>query len=117
MVRGMPRCVAQRPLPSMMMATWRGISFCGAFDMQRLSDLHDLGFLGLQGRVSLLDRVIGHLLDLVGLLLVLVFTHEMGFLESLQLFHSVSADVADSNARLFGILMRNLYEFLTTLLG
>ena len=47
---------------------------------------------------------------------MVVLAHEMCFLELFQLLHAVAAYVADSNARLFGILMGNLYEFLATLL-
>src|SRR5690606_39305721 len=71
--RGRPRAAAQRPLPSMISATWRGPSGSelGVWAAMRVilrqiapSDLHDLDFLGLQGLVDALDGGVGVLLDL-----------------------------------------------------
>src|SRR5512145_1268745 len=59
--RGMKRRLAQRPLPSMTIATWRGVlgSRC------KRSDREDLGFLGLHEAVDLGDHAVGQALHLV----------------------------------------------------
>src|SRR5690606_17555176 len=72
--RGRRRWVAQRPLPSMTIATWRGTReaagligigsenalFCSG---QAVSDRHDFLFLVRQQLVDLRDELVGELLD------------------------------------------------------
>src|SRR5512139_1532307 len=60
--RGMKRFLAQRPLPSITMATWRGMR--SAFT-EEMSDRHDLGFLGRGEAINLGDHAVGELLHLV----------------------------------------------------
>src|SRR3954471_4579941 len=55
---GRPRACAQRPLPSVMIAT------CRPSPSEATLDLEDLGFLVLQGVVELLDLVVRELLQL-----------------------------------------------------
>src|SRR5262249_51955446 len=60
-----PRCNAQRPLPSMMMATWRGRrsrSRPGVPVLATRSDLHDLVFFGLENLIDAFDVLLGGLL-------------------------------------------------------
>src|SRR5262245_58901237 len=72
---GSPRCWAQRPLPSVMMATYVAL-IAGESPPGRLlpakrarrarfrrSHFEDLGFLALQEGVELLDLVVGQLLQ------------------------------------------------------
>ena len=66
--------------------------------------------------VDLLDRVIRHLLGFVSFLLVLVLAHQVRLFERLELVHAVAAHVAHGNARLFGILVGDLDEFLAAVL-
>src|SRR5882672_12306100 len=81
--RGRPRAAAQRPLPSMMMATWCGTSGRAAVDDgaltsdmvvpdSPLSDGHDLFFFRRQQMVDLADGLIGRFLHLLGLAIMLV---------------------------------------------
>src|SRR6185369_3069175 len=73
---GMKRFFAQRPLPSMTMATWRGMATlestkrvrrrCGESDAgSGASNRHDLGFLGRDHPVDLGDGAVGQTLHLV----------------------------------------------------
>src|SRR6185436_5658971 len=89
MSRGTPRAFAQRPLPSMMIATCRGM-FPRAISASALrglgvrvgkrspdrrdrrSDFHDLCSLLLQQLVDLRDEAIRHLLHVAGLALGVV---------------------------------------------
>src|SRR3990172_5262852 len=65
-MRSRPRCFAQRPLPSMMTATWRGM---GSARMGRSCivgsplDLEDLLLLLVGLAVDLLHEVVGEVLD------------------------------------------------------
>src|SRR3954462_4514804 len=59
----LPCCCAQRPLPSVMIATWRAGT--------PASDFEDLGLFGLQRAVDLADLLVGQLLQrLLGAVLV-----------------------------------------------
>src|SRR5262249_39544284 len=78
--RGKPRAAAQRPLPSMMMATWRGTAkspICtlvsaSALDIQHPSHREDLLLFCGQHPIELRDRLVGRLLDLLGRALAIV---------------------------------------------
>src|SRR5262245_19502997 len=65
------RACAQRPLPSMMMATWRGTGpektgrATSVKSGPRRSDGHDLVFLGLEDLVDLVNVFLGDLFDLL----------------------------------------------------
>ena len=72
-MRGRPRDFAQRPLPSMMMATCRGGGSGSAqWRARSWSDLKDLLVLLRQHVVDVLDRLIGERLDVVLQLALLV---------------------------------------------
>src|SRR4051794_26463711 len=85
-VRGSPRAAAQRPLPSMMMATWRGTSKAASATAAGTSALgigkpgacalllkgEDFFFFRGQHVFDLGDRLIGGLLHLLGLMVVIV---------------------------------------------
>src|SRR5215831_9594127 len=81
--RGRPRAAAQRPLPSMMMATCAGasdlsgpsVTGAAALDMKASLDRQNLFFLGRQQLVDLGDRAIGRFLHLVGVTLLVVLRH------------------------------------------
>src|SRR5690606_21621403 len=105
--RGQPFWVAQRPLPSMMIATcvaWRGA--CGIARGSGL-DLHDLVLLGVQRLVDQLDVSVGHLLHLLLPELGVVLGQVVGP-GLLDPVHAVAAQVADGDAGMFGILRRDL---------
>src|SRR5258708_40234970 len=95
--RGRPRALAQRPLPSMMIATWVGASLplpVTARDFGT-SDMKDVFFLGRQGLVDLLHHLVRELLDLGAPLAMFVFVDLVALLELLQRLHAVATDVAD----------------------
>src|SRR4051794_31878389 len=65
--RGSERPLAQRPLPSMMMAMWPGTAPCTRSRCSRSllmgSDFQDLRFFGMDESVDQLDMLVGELLD------------------------------------------------------
>src|SRR3712207_17064 len=88
-ILGRPRRAAQRPLPSMMMATWTGIlsvSSSGPIAAERLGSapmaasctllhVHDLLFLGGEHGIDFRDGLVGRLLHLLLLAALLVLAH------------------------------------------
>src|SRR5919197_2171196 len=78
--RGSPRAAAQRPLPSMMMATCRGTAkspigtlvSASALDIQWPSDREDLLLLRGQHPIDFRNHIVGCLLHLIGGALTLV---------------------------------------------
>src|SRR3954463_7017199 len=104
---GSPRAVAQRPFPSVMMATYRAGT----------SDLEDLGFLGLEQRVELADLLVREPLQLGLAAMLLVRPRLARLLELAQVVHAVAADVADRDAAVLGDVAHHLHELLATLLG
>src|SRR5690554_6070581 len=144
--RGRRRRAAQRPLPSMMMATWRGRSAgfragegrsgpaesrwsasvngmapfvaCGRIPGPgTASDRHQLLFLGLDHLVDVLDRLVGDLLDLV-LAATLLILGDLLFLEQfLGLLDGVAADGADRDLGILALAVHHLGQLLAALLG
>src|SRR5579862_3117817 len=95
-IRGRPRDFAQRPLPSMMMATWVGGLRVGGLAASRLagsasmgSDLKDLLFLLRQRIVDLLDVLVGRLLHLFASPAMVVLGNLAVLLHLLQRLHPV----------------------------
>src|SRR5579883_3143996 len=125
--------VAQRPLPSMMMARWR----TGAFGLETVcdvatvcacvfsfpcdkvkspcslakSDLHNLALLGFPDLIHLLDEAIGELLQAVGAALQLVLGNLFLLLAIAQLVVGVTANVADRHLMFIQLLMDGLDHF------
>src|ERR1700733_1120936 len=110
---GRPRCWAQRPLPSVMIATYLGaVTLCGP-----PSNLEDFLFLALQERVDLGDRVVGLLLQRgLGAALVVLAPFPL-FLQFAQVVHDVAADVADRDPALLGDAVHHLDHLPPPLLG
>src|SRR3546814_19151647 len=73
-------------------------------------------FLGGRGGVDVGDRRVGQLLDLGIRPLAIILADCLFILVLLQIVHAVAADVADGDARLFGILARELGQLLAALL-
>src|SRR3954454_960910 len=125
---GSPRPWAQRPLPSVMMATYRGSVMtvrerasvrAKRFEpaRSRRSNLQDLRFLALEVRVEVGDALVGDLLQ-VGLGAALLVLADLALLAQLaQVVHDVAADVADLDAAVLGDVVRHLDELLAALLG
>src|SRR5690606_17964023 len=103
--RGRPRPLAQRPLPSMMIAMWRG-SVMGAARSgagSRASDLQDLLFLGGQQLVDLGHRLVRQFLDLVMATALVVLADELFLQRLLHLRDRVAAHVAHAHPCVLGI--------------
>src|SRR5216684_3585302 len=102
-LRGRPRSAAQRPLPSMMMATWRGGSkpesgtgasrALGETEASSMlfsecrgpgSNRHDFFFFAGKGLIDFADDLIRRLLDLAGHAGVIVLADLAVFFELLQ---------------------------------
>src|SRR5579883_953905 len=103
-MRGRPRALAHRPLPSMMTATWAGGGGMGedrTFSMG--SDLKDLLVLLRQHIVDLLDRLVGQMLDVALQLAMLILRDRAALLLLLQEIKPVAAHIAHGDAPLLGI--------------
>src|SRR5690606_34876050 len=117
-MRGLRRRAAQRPLPSMMMATWRGMRGVadGAF-IATPSDRHQLLLLGLDHLIDVLDGLVGDLLDLA-LDAALVVLADCLFLQQLlALLVGVAADVADRHLGGFTLGVDQLAQLAAALFG
>src|SRR5664279_2229833 len=106
--RGKPRASAQRPLPSMMIATWRGQTH-GVWSDINFSNLHNLSFFVFQSCVNVFDRAVGHFLHFFRFTLSVILTHTCGFFEGLKLVHTIAAHIAHGHAGLLGVSMGNLH--------
>ena len=103
-----PRLVAQRALPSMMIATYRGRSLDAA---------EDLFFLAFEQLVDVLDLGVRELLQLGLCPALLVLARLAALAQVAQVVHAVAADVPDRHTALLGKLVHDLHELLAALLG
>src|SRR5580692_11699339 len=87
--RGRPRDRAQRPLPSMMIATCCGESAMGVFGVRVLlrSDLHQLLFLVRHGLIDVRDVLVRQFLNVILGAPVIVLRNELFLEHFLQLAH------------------------------
>src|SRR5438132_6554566 len=122
--RGMKRFFAQRPLPSMTMATWRGMAALGSEDTTALlgkttrpSDGHDLRFLACNEAVDLGDRAVGELLNLVERTALFVLADLLVLEELLGVLVGVAADVAHRHLAVLAFVADDLGELLAALFG
>src|SRR3982074_3630771 len=137
-IRGRWRRRAQRPLPSMMMATWRGSSgregggtaagrggrcisgeACveGRRGMPSCSHLEDIGLLAVGDLLHAGDEAVGDLLDLRRPAVGSVDARLALLLHPAHVLDLVAPDVADGYARLLGVALDQLHELLAPLLG
>src|SRR4030081_3628218 len=112
--RGKPRAAAQRPFPSMMIATCRGASVrsgpsvaaAAAFDIGQSLNREDLFFLGRKQLIDLRNRPVGRLLHVRGQTLLIVFGDLVVLFQLLDRIETIAADMADRDAGGFGIFVR-----------
>src|SRR5690606_684065 len=121
MARGRRRRWAQRPLPSMMIARWRGtdatVALVAVMRSADRSDRHQFLFLALDHLVDVLDRLVGDLLDLV-LGAAHVVLGDLLFLQQvLDLLVGVAAHVADGDLGILALAGDDLGQVAATLLG
>src|SRR5215467_6759565 len=121
---GRLRLRAHRPLPSMMIPTWRGGAPGGAgttdgaaWAAVTASDLHHLGLLALADGVDLRRVGVGDLLELVARALGVVLGDVAGALLLVDVLELLAAHVADGHARLLGALLDHLHVLAPALLG
>src|SRR5882724_5972666 len=130
--RGRPRAAAQRPLPSMMIATCKGppvrsgpsVAGAAAFDIIRSRkgpgstalNGEDFLFLRCKQLIDLGNHPVGGLLHIIGEALLIVFGNLVILLEFLDGIETVAADVADRDLGRLGVFMRDFYQFLAALL-
>src|SRR5713101_5794022 len=114
--RGRCRSRAQRPLPSMMMATWRGTAPPSRIFARRsspTSDLHDLRLFGFDQLFHELQMVVMQLLHvLLGVLLV-VLGDVLGLLDPGD---RLGAGTPHAHAPFLGELVHDLHQLLAALL-
>src|SRR5690606_442595 len=120
--RGRRRRCAQRPLPSMMTARWRGTGVRSGADMRVMrmadrSDRHQFLFLGLDHLVDVLDRLVGDLLDLVLGAAHVVLADLLFLQQVLDLLVGVAADVADGDLGVLALAGHDLGQLTAALLG
>src|SRR2546426_1061528 len=108
--RGRLRSRAQRPLPSMMTATWRGTApFRRIWDSRSsaISDLHDLRFLGFHRLVHLSQMIVVQLLNVLLGVLLFILRDVLGLLD---LADRIGACVADRHPPFLGELVHDLHQ-------
>src|SRR5688500_4000046 len=121
---GMRRSRAQRPFPSMMIATCRGTAPCTRICASRSasfvdctapsdSDFHDLGFLVLQELVDLVHVFVVEFLQILLSVLHVVFAHAVQLLEVIA---SHRAGMPNGNPTLLRQLVHDLHQLLPALL-
>src|SRR5213079_214231 len=108
--RGRLRSRAQRPLPSMMTATWRGTTPLPRISASRSSamlDLHDLRFLRLDRLVHQLEALVVQVLDVLFGVLLLVLGDVLGLLGATD---RLAARVPHRHASFLGELVHHLHQ-------
>src|SRR5687767_14459607 len=107
--RGMQRFLAQRPLPSMTIATWRGtlaresagslkVAVVFVMIVRRMpSDGHDLRLLGAAQAIDLGDHPVGHALHLLEGAALLVLRDLLVLHQLLGLVVGIATQVADGD--------------------
>src|SRR3974390_1249934 len=115
--RGSPRAAAQRPLPSMMMATCRGTAIADATGILASvigmcpSDCEDLLFLPRQPMIDFRDAGIRRFLNFGGIAVVIVLADLMILFHLLDRFHRIAAHVPHGDASRFRVFVRDLHQF------
>src|SRR5688572_30724759 len=123
MTRGRRRRSAQRPLPSMMTARWRGTraaAMAGSEDMAGRvdpSNRHKFLLFGLDHLIDVLDGGVGDLLDLDLGAADVVFGDLLFLQQFLDLVVGIAADVADGDLGVLALGVDELGQFLAALLG
>src|SRR5512135_929596 len=115
--RGIARREAQRPLPSMMTATWRGVPGARVGGCATGSDLHQFLFFLRDDVVHLGHVLVGELLDVVVGTAVVVLGDHLLLEHLLELLHHVAAHVADRDTRVLALVAHDLAELAAALLG
>src|SRR5512139_1669667 len=108
--RGNARRLAQRPLPSMITATWRGSPGCATG-----SDLQQFFFLLVHHGIDVRDVLVRELLHFLVRLALDVLGDHLLLEHLLEVLQHVTAHVADRDARVLGFVLDHLGEVLAAL--
>src|SRR5450755_3548277 len=119
-VRGKPLAAAQRPLPSMMIATCKGpsarsgpsVAGAAAFDIDQSLNGEDFFFLGRKQLIDFRNRPVGCLLHIGGQTFLIVLGNLVILLKLLDRIEAVAADMPDRDACGFGVFVRDLHKLL-----
>src|SRR3989344_2630797 len=118
---GIKRFFAQRLLPSMMIATWRGTvdgATCLVFSMKtRPLYGHQVFFFLRQVRVDLSHVLLGQIIDFAGCATLFVFADFLFLDQILELAVGIATDVAHGNPGILSHVTRLLGEALAGFLG
>src|SRR5262249_37940509 len=112
---GSPRRRAQRPLPSVMIATLRAAARSGT--RATYLNLEDLFFLVLEDLVELADADVGDFLELPPRAVFFAIPRLARLLQLPQVVHHVAADVAHRDPAVLGDVADDLDQLLAPLLG
>src|SRR4051794_23759498 len=126
--RGMKRFLAQRPLPSITIATCRGMSAREPAALELLlitdckdgtpaSDGHDLRFLARDQAVDLGDGAVGDLLHLVERAALVVLADLLVLEQLLGVLVGIAAHVAHGHLGVLTLVAHDLGQLLAALLG
>src|SRR6476661_5724552 len=120
--RGNPRAAAQRPLPSMIIATCKGpsvrsgpsVAGAAAFDIQEFLALdgEDFFFLGRKQLIDLRNRPVGCLLHIMGQTFLIVLGNLVILLKLLDRIEAIASDMPDRDTRGFGVFVRDFNQLL-----
>src|SRR5450631_854872 len=87
-----------------------------AYSRSSDSHLHDFGFLCAQRGIDLADEAVRHFLDFAFVTLFVVLADRLILEQFFNDVETIAADMADRDARVFGVFMRDLRHFLAPLL-
>src|ERR1035437_7524120 len=117
--RGKPRAAAQRPFPSMMIATCKGpsvrsgpsVAGAAAFDIGQSLNGEDFFFLGRKQLIDLRNRPVGRLLLIIGQTFLIVLGNLVVLLKFLDRIEAIAANMADCYARGLRIFVGDLHKY------
>src|SRR5579859_816056 len=115
--RGSPRCLAQRPLPSMIMATCRGTGVIRGRGSGIGLDLHHFGFFSLAHMLGIADVAVNQGLDFLAGPLMLILGDHLFVFQLFQVVHRMAPDVADGDPAILHMALDQLDELAAALLG
>src|ERR1700694_3566165 len=118
--RGKPRAAAQRPLPSMMIATCKGgsarsgpwVAGAAAFDIDQSLNREDFFFLGREQLIDLRNRPVGRLLHIIGQTFLIVLGNLVFLFKLLDRIEAIATYMPDRYTRRFGVFVRDFHKLL-----
>src|ERR1019366_8179325 len=122
--RGKPRAAAQRPFPSMMIATCKGpsvrsgpsVAGAAAFDIGQSLNGEDFFFLGRKQLIDLRNPPVGRLLHIIGQTFLIVFGNLVVLLKFLDRIEAIAANMADCYTRGLRIFVGDFHKLLAAVL-